>query len=108
MLAQASEYAADETEIPALRRLASGPSAHPGYACVPHLLDNFIIESRYGKHLCVVSELLGCDVPELFKLSFVNAGRWYPEYATKRVIYDILLALDYAHTECNVIHTGAL
>ena len=77
---------------------------HSGRSCLPRLIDSFWTESRYGSHFCIVSEPLGGSVHyiknKMFPLEPV------PEPIMKRILYDVLLALDYCHRICGVIHTG--
>ncbi|KAK0437372.1 kinase-like domain-containing protein [Armillaria borealis] len=63
--------------------------SHVGYPNVVHLADSFYIDGPYGKHLCV----------ECF------TGNRIPEYGAKLVMRDVLSALDYVHSDCNIIHT---
>ncbi|KAK0441233.1 kinase-like domain-containing protein [Desarmillaria tabescens] len=84
-----------------LRRQNPG---HVGYPHVVHLTDSFHINGPHGKHLCVVTEMALSNLLSLTEQSF--AGYRIPEYGAKRVMRDVLSALDYVHNECNIIHTN--
>ncbi|KAF8646901.1 hypothetical protein AX16_007050 [Volvariella volvacea WC 439] len=96
---------AASAEVAAFERLRERDPHHPGCAHVPSLLDTFWSESRYGRHLCVVIELLGVDVHNIANSYFLLHKHVIPEFVAKRVMRDILLALDYCHTKCHLVHT---
>ncbi|CAA7260933.1 unnamed protein product [Cyclocybe aegerita] len=91
-------------ELASLKRLSSGDHNHPGYACVPTIHDAFWTESRYGKHLCIATDVLGLNLFEL-PLKFQSIEAHMPEIVVKRVMRDLLSALDYCHNQCQIIHT---
>ncbi|TFK63648.1 kinase-like protein [Pluteus cervinus] len=68
-------------------------------------LYNAFVMSRYGEHLCVVTEVLGFDLFHLASASLRPTEYRFPDFIAKRIMHDLLLALDYAHTTCNIIHT---
>ncbi|RAL12540.1 kinase-like protein [Aspergillus homomorphus CBS 101889] len=72
------------------KRIEAGSKNHPGCGAVRSLLDSFDIDRAEDKHRCLVHPPL-----------------W--ESVTRNVLAFILkrlfLALDYLHTECQVIHT---
>ncbi|CAA7262181.1 unnamed protein product [Cyclocybe aegerita] len=102
LTALASEHSA---ELAAMQRLRDGDRSHPGFSCAPALLDSFRDMSRYGEHLCIITEALdmcafliptSCFHPTLFYL---------PEFVVKRVMHDLLCALDYCHNQGKIVHT---
>ncbi|KAF9068941.1 kinase-like domain-containing protein [Rhodocollybia butyracea] len=93
----------DSSEIQVTKRLTAGDPSHPGYHCIPRLLDSFSTPSRYGMHNCLVTKLLGFDFPTL-SLLFPKDKRC-PEFIAKMIMRDVLSALDYCHTVCHLIHT---
>ena len=52
--------------------------------------------------MVMVFEVLGCN---LLKPIIQSSYRGIPTYALKRVSRQILLGLDYLHTDCGIIHT---
>ncbi|KAJ3514036.1 hypothetical protein NLJ89_g2599 [Agrocybe chaxingu] len=106
-LARDNSHAAGDSamvELASLKRLSSGDHNHPGYACVPTIHDSFWTESRYGKHLCIATDVLGLNLFEL-PLKFQSIEAHMPEIVVKRVMRDLLSALDYCHNQCQIIHT---
>ncbi|KAH7910212.1 kinase-like domain-containing protein [Hygrophoropsis aurantiaca] len=76
---------------------------HPGYKHCLLLHDSFIAQSYHGPHLCFVTDVLGCNMVALRGLQ--ANGRSFPVGLAKRIIKQTLLALDYLHRECNLVHT---
>lgn len=98
------EEAEGVREIRALQRFAEGDPMHPGSTFAGTPVDEaFLLESINGHHLCVVTRVLGATLNVLQHAVF---GGRYPEMAARRVMHDVLQALDYCHREGKVIHTG--
>jgi serine/threonine-protein kinase SRPK3 len=74
-------------------------SRHPGRAHIVALLDNFQVSSTQGRHLCLVHKPMGI-------FSKIDGG--LPVPLVKVVAKQLLLALDFLHRECHMVHTGAL
>lgn len=92
-----------DDEMNIYKRIEAGPKRHPGYDAVRSLLDSFDVEGPDGKHRCLVH-------PPLFEsiLTFLRrkpVGR-LPVPIVAFVLKRLFLALDFLHTECQVIHTG--
>ncbi|KAK0200226.1 hypothetical protein DFS33DRAFT_1359925 [Desarmillaria ectypa] len=68
-----------------------------------HLTDSFYIDAPHGRHLCIVTEIALCNLLFVAEKSFTDYR--IPECGAKRVIRDVLSALDYVHNDCNIIHT---
>ncbi|KAI0040411.1 kinase-like protein [Auriscalpium vulgare] len=89
-------------ELEFLQVIRDKNGQHPGHAHNLQLLDHFYHDASEGRHLCLVTE------PLLQNLSSYVL-RWpyhaIPMALLKRVTRQTLLALDYLHTECNIIHT---
>lgn len=102
-----SEHTAQRGEVVALQRLSAGSERHPAHSRVPPLIHTFWVQSRYGNHLCIVSELLSLNIHSIASMWWA-ARIFVPEYVLKRIVRDVLLALDYCHQECGIIHTGAM
>ncbi|KAG1759471.1 kinase-like domain-containing protein [Suillus occidentalis] len=71
-------------------------SRHPGRAHIVALLDNFEVPSTQGRHLCLVHEPMGI---------FPKVDGGLPVPLVKVVAKQLLLALDFLHHECHVVHT---
>jgi len=59
-------------------------------------MDSFEVASTQGSHLCLVHEAMG---------RFVFDSRGLPIPLVKVVAKQLLLALDFLHSECHVVHT---
>ncbi len=106
----ADTYLDEATQAPELRELEffqhlrrQNPG-HVGYPYVVHLTDSFYIDRPHGRHLCVVTEMALCNLLSIAEQSCSEYR--IPEYGAKRVIQDVLSALDYVHNDCNIIHMG--
>jgi serine/threonine-protein kinase SRPK3 len=90
-------------ELDILQRISSeNLIAHPGRRHVASLLDNFMVTDRHGPHLCLVFEALG-----IFK-HFIYHGSRLPVPFVKNIVRQRLLALDFLHRECRIVHTGKI
>ena len=92
-------------EADSLRTIKSANPDHPGYRHCLHLYDASYDESYHGPHICLVTNLLGANVISLRRLQ-PNGRAVIPVAVTKRIIKQTLLALDYLHRECKLVHTG--
>lgn len=91
-------------EIQLLERIRSANPRHPGFQHCCQLIETFNATSRYGEHVCLVTEALGMDLG-VYRTQF-NRKWMLPVRAVKRITKQTLLALDYLHRECGIIHTG--
>lgn len=78
-------------------------SDHPGRENIRRFLDSFTITGPDGKHIVLVQEPA---LISLFDLSQRMNDNRFPEQTVKEVITELLEALDFLHTECEVVHTG--
>ncbi|OBT41362.1 hypothetical protein VE00_08199 [Pseudogymnoascus sp. WSF 3629] len=89
-------------ELNIYRRMAQSPKGHPGRDAVRTLLDTFYIDGPGDKHRCLVH-------PPLFEsiLTFLrrNPVERLPSEVIAFVLLRLFLALDYLHTECQIVHT---
>ena len=92
-------------EANSLRTIKSTNPNHPGYKHCLHLYDATYDNSCHGPHICLVTNVLGANVNSLRGLQPNGA---LPVATTKRIIKQTLLALDYLHRECGLVHTGIL
>ncbi|KAF9237968.1 kinase-like domain-containing protein, partial [Melanogaster broomeanus] len=78
----------------------SKSSAHVGGNHLTAPLDNFQLTSAHGSHLCIVYEAMGS-----FSSTFQGQTKKLPVNMAKNVARQLLLALDFLHRECHIIHT---
>jgi len=82
----------------------TGNPDHPGKMYVRTIQDSFFVTSRAGNpHQCLVHEVLSNDI---LSLRYTRPDRKMPEAMLKQILIHLLLALDFLHTECHIIHTG--
>ena len=89
----------DEPSI--LRTLRDHNPRADGYSHICHLLEDFTLAGPNGSHICLVSELMGATVLDVYRC--IPAAM--PLWLVKRISKHVLLALQYMH-ECNMVHTG--
>jgi serine/threonine-protein kinase SRPK3 len=79
---------------------------HPGYHYCSFTLGRMIARSvSHGPHFCFLFEPMG---PDLYWLQRQQPNGVFPVSVTKKIIKQTLLALDYTHTECGLVHTGTI
>jgi serine/threonine protein kinase len=79
-------------------------STHSRQHHISQLLNHFEHINRGEKHVCMVFEVLGHHLG--FQIAQYKQGR-LPVRFVKEITRQMLLALDFLHSECNVIHTGS-
>lgn len=89
-------------EANSLRTVKSTNPNHPGYKHCLHLYDATYDNSYHGPHICLVTDVLGANISSLRRLQPNGA---FPVAVTKRIIKQTLLAFDYLHRECDLMHT---
>lgn len=90
-------------ELQMYRRVESGSEHHPGRAAARPLLDSFDIDGPEDKHRCLIHPALGEGiVPVLDRCP----NQRLPSPVLAFVLVRLFLALDYLHSECQIIHTG--
>ncbi|KAI0040412.1 kinase-like protein [Auriscalpium vulgare] len=89
-------------ELEYLQTMRDKNTMHPGHAHNIQLLDHFYLGAPGQHHLCLVTEALCQDLHSF-------ASRWpyraLPLPLIRQVARQVLLGLDYLHSECNIIHT---
>jgi hypothetical protein len=92
-----------DDELQMYKRIERGSKNHPGRSAVRSLLDSFDIDGPEDKHRCLVHPPLWESV-----LTFLhrNPVRRLPVPVLAFVLKRLFLALDYLHTECQIIHAG--
>ena len=81
----------------------SRESSNPGREHVLGVLNGFSHHGPNGKHMCLVSKILGCDIDHQ---AAQYGMRRLPGKVAKAVAKQLLMGLDFLHRECGVIHTG--
>lgn len=76
---------------------------NPGFNHCMQLDSSFFIQSLHGHHLCMVTEALG---PSLTRLPGYLELRVLPTQVVKTIVRQTLLALNYLHSSCGIIHCG--
>ncbi|KIP03327.1 hypothetical protein PHLGIDRAFT_111026, partial [Phlebiopsis gigantea 11061_1 CR5-6] len=89
----------DECDI--LRALRDTNPKAPGYRHICHLIDDFVHEGPNGPHICIVTELMGPTVMDCYRC----VPGAMPLHFVKRLAKQMLLALQYVHDECHLVHT---
>lgn len=100
-----SDLSNDKTgwdELGTLRALRVQNPQALGYRYICHLLDDFVFQGPNGSHICIVTELMGPTALDIFRC--LTAAM--PLSLVKRISKHLLLALQYMHDECNIVHTG--
>ncbi|CAL8110504.1 unnamed protein product [Orchesella dallaii] len=95
-----TETANDEIKL--LRKVMNADIDDPNRDKVVHLLDEFKVCGIHGMHVCMVMEVLGCN---LLKLITGSNYSGIPLPNLKIILRQILEALDYLHRKCRIIHT---
>ncbi|KAA8642452.1 uncharacterized protein ATNIH1004_011396 [Aspergillus tanneri] len=77
-------------------------SSHQGRDYVSHLLEQFTQTGPNGDHVCLAFDVLGHHLD--FQAAKYEDGK-LPVKAVKVITRQLLLALDFLHGECGIIHT---
>lgn len=94
------ETAIDEIKI--LSKVNMTDENHPGHENLVELLDYFEHEGPNGAHICMVFEVLGENLLNLIRR---YRHRGLPVKFVKQIAKQSLLALDFLHRKCGIIHT---
>lgn len=86
-----------------LDHLSNIRSNHPGSSLVRKMIDKFELTGPRGIHQCIVYEPL---LTSLLHFQATLDPKSLPEDLLKGALQQLLLALDYLHSEAHVIHTG--
>ncbi|KAF4453070.1 CMGC SRPK kinase [Fusarium albosuccineum] len=91
-----------EQEVTMYKRISAVSAKHPGRSAVRELLDSFDVTGPDGSHRCLVHPPLWESV-----LNFLhrNPVRRLPPPVLAVILRRLFLALDFLHTECQIIHT---
>lgn len=86
-----------------LEHLSKIKSDHPGSGLVRKMIEKFEITGPRGVHQCIVYEPL---LTSLLHFQATLDPKSLPEDLLKGALQQLLLSLDYLHSEAHVIHTG--
>ena len=89
-------------EYDVFRKIESANPTSPGFNHCLTLRQCFTANSAAGGHICFVTDALSSSLASLRE---PGQNRFTLPIA-KRIIKQVLLALDYLHRECGYIHTG--
>ncbi|XP_031826207.1 SR splicing factor protein kinase isoform X2 [Nomia melanderi] len=95
-----TETALDEIQL--LKDVRDTDPTDPKRNKTVQLLNDFKISGINGLHVCMVFEVLGHN---LLKLIIKSSYTGIPRNNVKRIIRQVLEALDYLHNKCKIIHT---
>ena len=90
-------------ELAAYSHLDTITTSNPGGLLVRELLDSFRATGPTGEYHCLVHEPLGMSMETLRQL---GPGRKLPENVLKLFLIHLLRALDFLHTDAEMIHAG--
>jgi len=77
-------------------------SSNPNHTGHKHCREMFLAKSSHGPHICFVADVLGTV---LMGLRLSQPDEAFPVSVVKRIVKQTLLALDYLHRDCRLIHT---
>lgn len=92
-----------EHELRISEHIAAGDPSHDGFPLVRTAISSFDVEGPDGTHVVLVYEPMRESL-QGFRRRF--SGNRIPLPLIKAYLKIILMALDYLHSECKVIHTG--
>jgi serine/threonine-protein kinase SRPK3 len=79
-------------------------TAKPGRSNIRRLFDSFEIEGPRGPHVVLVFQAAQMSLRDM-KLVFRPTGG-FDEMFVKGAVEELLKALDFLHSEANMVHTG--
>lgn len=94
------ETAVDEIKL--LTKINITDEEHPGHQYLIKLIDYFDHKGCNGTHICIVFEVLGENLLGLIR-RYKHKG--LPIKFVKQIAKEILLAIDFLHRKCGIIHT---
>uniref|UniRef100_A0A914BY00 non-specific serine/threonine protein kinase n=1 Tax=Acrobeloides nanus TaxID=290746 RepID=A0A914BY00_9BILA len=95
-----TEAALDEIKL--LHAVRDSDMEDPMRQRVVQLLDEFHVTGVNGTHVCMVFEVLGCN---LLKLIIRSQYEGLPLELVRKIVKQVLEGLHYLHDKCQIIHT---
>ncbi|KAI1714417.1 protein kinase domain-containing protein [Ditylenchus destructor] len=95
-----TEAALDEIKL--LKSVCESDPDDSGCQRIVQLLDEFQVNGVNGTHVCMVFEVLGCN---LLKLIIRSNYEGLPLEQVRVIIREVLEGLHYLHSKCQIIHT---
>ncbi|PYH98321.1 kinase domain protein [Aspergillus ellipticus CBS 707.79] len=92
---------ATDRELRVYEHLAKVNSSHPGQPLIRALLDSFDLQGPDGTHRCLVLQPMNMTLLDMMRMNPQPFNLPLLKMTVKR----LLLALDFLHTEAEVIHT---
>lgn len=92
-----------DNELNIYKRMEKASETHPGRDAVRKLLDSFDINGPGGRYHCIVHPPLWENI---WSFLHRNPIRRLPSPVVAFTLQRLFLALDFLHTECQIIHTG--
>ncbi|KAI0785883.1 kinase-like protein [Abortiporus biennis] len=77
----------------------------PGHGHICQLFDTFMVDGPNGRHICLIIEIMGPTVLDIYCCSPRSGFKFLPLFLVKRISQHVLLALQYMHETCNIVHT---
>jgi serine/threonine protein kinase len=90
-------------EIQTSQALSQGARSHPGYVHVRTALDAFTFRNQGSGHHCLVQKPMWGSFRHLM---YRSTAHRLSHDLLKSGLKQIFLALDYLHSECQLVHTG--
>ncbi|KAB8273728.1 kinase-like domain-containing protein [Aspergillus minisclerotigenes] len=91
-----------ERELHIYKQINGVGTRHPGRNVIRKLLNYFDIQGPHGRHVCLAHEPLGTSADVLVKMF---PGHVMTLDDMKPGIRQLLIALDFLHSECHIIHS---
>lgn len=79
-------------------------SNHIGHELIRKFLSSFELEGPHGKHTCIVQQALGITMDHL--MPYLE-NKVLPLDLVKQFFRQLLLGLDFLHSQAGIIHTGS-
>ncbi|KAE9371886.1 CMGC protein kinase [Stipitochalara longipes BDJ] len=92
----------DPEEFNIYKSLSAGIASHPGRRHVRTALDAFTIPRQGGDHKCLVQKPMWDSFKDLLNR---NPTHRFTKVLLRAGLSQVLLALDYLHSECKLVHT---
>jgi serine/threonine-protein kinase SRPK3 len=93
----------DPEEFNIYKSLSAGNASHPGRRHVRTALDVFTIPRQGGDHKCLVQKPMWDSFKDLLNR---NPDHRFSKELLRAGLSQVLLAMDYLHSECKLVHTG--